>query len=142
MRRKAMKALKLTAVGALLASALMGGCVVAPGPDYSEDVAPPLPAVVDLDEGNYYYYGHHHYRYDGDRWHWANDRGGPWRDLPRDRWPREVRHEGTSGHERGIGAGGPVRHEHGGWHSEHGGPDGGHGGTDRGHGGPMDGHGG
>lgn len=82
-----------------LATLLLGACVVAPAPGYV--VAPALPVVVELGVEPYYYHGGFYYYYHDDRWSYAQDRGGPWRDLPRDRYPREVRlrdHHGDGDH--------------------------------------------
>jgi hypothetical protein len=90
---------------AFLASSMYLGCVFTPGPDYGEEVAPPLPGVVVLDDGPYYHYRDYHYRYEHDRWHYSRERNGPWRELPRSHWPKEVRPGG------GGGRGGEFRHE-------------------------------
>jgi hypothetical protein len=92
------------------------GCVMTPDPYYEGDLAPPLPAVVEMDSGPYYYYRDYHYRYDHDRWHYARHREGPWKELPRSHWPREVRRSGTPGLERssvGHGPGGDLGHGQG-----------------------------
>ncbi len=56
-------------------------------------VAPPLPVVVELYEP-YYVYKNYHYVYNGERWYYSSSKTGPWIDLPRDRYPREIRHTG------------------------------------------------
>ncbi len=55
-------------------------------------IAPPLPFAVEL-EGPYYAYHGYHYYYDHDRWYYSRSRRGPWRDLPRDRYPKEIRYK-------------------------------------------------
>ena len=80
---------------ALLAVLLLSACVVAPagrGPAYV--VAPALPLVVELGVEPYYYRSGFYYYYHDNRWSYARTKRGPWRDLPRDRYPREVRHQG------------------------------------------------
>ncbi|MDT3707796.1 MAG: hypothetical protein ROZ09_13315 [Thiobacillus sp.] len=89
----------------LLAALLLPGCVVAPAPDYV--VAPALPVIVELDvvpyhHGGFFYYYHH----DDHRWSYSRDKAGPWRDLPRDRYPREIRYRD---HDRGDGDRGQGR---------------------------------
>jgi hypothetical protein len=75
-----------------LASFLLAGCLVAPGPEgMGLVVVPPLPAVVILENEPYYYNGGYYYYYDHDRWSYSHSRSGPWLELPRDRYPREVR---------------------------------------------------
>ena len=85
-----------------LATMMLSGCLMAPyPPDGSVMMAPPLPAVVWLDRGPYYYNGGYTYYYHNSSWNYSNHRGGPWRELPRDRYPREVRHrDGDSGQHR------------------------------------------
>jgi hypothetical protein len=71
---------------------LLTACVVAPSPRGSElVVAPALPLVVELGVEPYYFQGGYYYYYHGDRWSYSNARSGPWMDLPRDRYPREIR---------------------------------------------------
>jgi hypothetical protein len=88
---------------ALLTAPLLSACVVAPagrGPGYV--VAPALPLVVELGAEPYYYHSGYYYYYHKNRWSYAHSRRGPWRDLPRDRYPREVRHKGHA-HDRNGG---------------------------------------
>lgn len=80
----------------LLAALLLAGCVVAPADrDYDVVVAPALPVVVEFDAYPYYYYGGFYYYYhDHDRaWRYSRHKTGPWKDLPRDRYPREIRYK-------------------------------------------------
>lgn len=79
--------------GSLLATLLLPGCVVAPAhPDYV--VAPALPVIVDLDVEPYYYGGFYYYYHQRDHsWSYSRDRAGPWRALPRERYPREIRYK-------------------------------------------------
>ena len=69
---------------------ICAACVVAPGPHGSVVVVPPLPLVVDLYEP-YYEHGGFHYYHHNDRWYYSQSRGGPWNDLPRDHYPRQIR---------------------------------------------------
>jgi hypothetical protein len=88
---------------ALLTALLLNACVVAPahrGPVYV--VAPALPLVVELGTEPYYYQGGYYYYYNNDRWSYSNARTGPWMDLPRDRYPREIRYKNREqGRDRG-----------------------------------------
>lgn len=88
---------------ALLAALLLSACVVAPaGPDYV--VAPALPLTVELGAEPYYYQSGFYYYYNNNRWSYSHERTGPWRDLPRDRYPRETRfrgHDGRGDRDRG-----------------------------------------
>jgi hypothetical protein len=85
------------------AALLLSACVVAPagrGHDYA--VAPALPLVVELGVEPYYHHSGYYYYYHKNRWSYARDKRGPWRDLPRDRYPREVRHK-VRGHDHDDG---------------------------------------
>jgi hypothetical protein len=86
-----------------LAALFLGACVVAPaGPGYV--MAPALPVVVELGVEPYYYHSGFYYYYHDDRWSYSNARTGPWRELPRDRYPREVRfRDRPGGHDRDRG---------------------------------------
>lgn len=82
---------------------LLVGCMVGPGHRGSGIVVvPALPSVVVLQTEPYYYQGGYHYHYQGDRWYYSNSRSGPWAELPRDRYPKEVRYK-NRGDERGRG---------------------------------------
>ncbi len=84
------------------ATLLFTACVMTAGPHgTSITIAPPLPVVVELADP-YYAYGGFYYFYNNDRWYYSRSRSGPWIDLPRDRYPREVRGKGY-GHDRGKG---------------------------------------
>ncbi len=100
-----MKKLFLTLIFAIL---MCVACVVVPGPRGPEVViAPPLPLTVELVDP-YYYHGGYHYYYNNDRWYYSQSKGGPWMDLPRNHYPREVRFKGKSNerdwqHDKGRG---------------------------------------
>jgi hypothetical protein len=82
---------------ALFVAFILTACVVAPGPPgygVGVEIAPPLPAVIELGEDPYYYQSGYYYFYNHDRWQYSRARGGPWRELPRSHWPREVRGRG------------------------------------------------
>jgi len=93
----------------LLAVFLLAGCMVVPGRRGSGIVlVPPLPSIVVLEEEPYYYHSGYYYYYHNDRWSYSNSRRGPWSELPRDRYPKEVRFKGRGdgrgrGDERGRG---------------------------------------
>jgi len=84
-------------------SALMCvSCVATVGPHgASVSIAPPLPIYVELSDP-YYFYSGYYYHYDNTRWLYSRSKGGPWINLPRDRYPKEVRFRGR-GDERGKG---------------------------------------
>ena len=80
--------------GPLLAATLLSACVVGParGPDYA--VAPALPVIVELDLVPYYHGGFYYHYYQRDnRWAYSRSQNGPWSELPRDRYPREVKYK-------------------------------------------------
>ena len=102
---------------ALFAVVMLTACVLSPGPGgYGVQVAPALPAVVVLGAEPYYYQGGYNYYYQNDRWLYSTTKSGPWTELPRSHWPKEVRHKGRndrgggSGHEDGRG--GENRRDH------------------------------
>jgi len=82
---------------------VLAACVVTPGPGGHGEggviIAPALPVVVELADP-YYFYQDFHYYYHGDRWSYSKSKNGPWKDLPRDRYPRETRFRGKgAGHD-------------------------------------------
>jgi hypothetical protein len=60
-------------------------------------IVPALPTVVVLEEEPFYYHSGYYYHYRGDHWFYSRSKGGPWLDLPRDRYPKEVRFKGRGG---------------------------------------------
>lgn len=99
--RKRMK-MKIAMIAVGLTVMMLTGCLMVPYPsDGTVMMAPPLPSVVWLDTGPYYYNGGYTYYYQNRIWHYSNHRDGPWRDLPRERYPQEVRHrDGDGGQHR------------------------------------------
>jgi hypothetical protein len=91
--------------GVLLAALLLPGCVVAPadhrGPEWV--VAPALPVIVELGVEPYYFHSGFYYYYQerDHRWSYSRERTGPWRELPRDRYPREIRYK-DRGHDHDM----------------------------------------
>ena len=80
-------------VAGLLAPILIAGCLVVPGPrGGGVAVVPFLPPIVVLDTEPYYAHGGYYYYYRNDGWAYSHSRSGPWVDLPRDHYPREVRY--------------------------------------------------
>ena len=76
-----------------LTALLLSACMVVPtrhGPEMV--VAPPLPLVVELGADPYYFQNGYYYYYNNNRWGYSNSRSGPWADLPRDHYPREIRY--------------------------------------------------
>lgn len=85
-----------------LTALLLSACIVAParhGPGLV--VAPALPLVVELGADPYYYQSGYYYYYNNDRWSYSNVRAGPWIELPRSHYPREIRYRdgGRRGHD-------------------------------------------
>ena len=96
---------------ALFSAFMLTACVLSPGPGgYGVQVAPALPAVVELGAEPYYYHGGYNYYYQNDRWLYSKTRSGPWTELPRSHWPKEIRHSGRDnrggGHNRDDNRGG------------------------------------
>ncbi len=93
---------------ALCAALMLTACVIAPAPPgYEVEVAPPLPPVIDLGVEPYYYHSGYYYFYDHDYWRYSRSKSGPWQELPRSHWPKEIRRHGGEEHR-----GGEFRHEH------------------------------
>ena len=90
--------MKRMLMAGLLAVPLLAGCVVGPGRYGSGAVVvvPALPSIVVLDTEPYYQHGGYFYYYQGNRWSYSRSRNGPWEELPRDRYPREVKFKGKS----------------------------------------------
>jgi len=93
--------MKRILISTLIALSLLTACTIVPegGRDRRSGgvvIAPLLPSVVVLDEP-YYFYSGFHYHYTNDRWYYAQSRRGPWAELPRDRYPKEVRHKRNHG---------------------------------------------
>ena len=80
----------------LLAGFISAGCLMVPGPRGGVSIVPILPPVVVLGPEPYYVQGEYYYYYRDNGWYYSRSRGGPWLNLPRDHYPREVRyrHEG------------------------------------------------
>jgi hypothetical protein len=101
-----MKSLLSVVLVTIFAVFMLSACMLSPGPGgYGVEVAPPLPAIVELNAEPYYYQSGYHYRYQNDSWHYSKARSGPWTELPRSHWPKEIRQSGRD--ERG----GELRHE-------------------------------
>jgi hypothetical protein len=96
-REEQMKKNIRSAASALFVPLAVAACVytAAPGPDYVPEVAPPLPAVVELGDEPYYYHDGYHYYYHDNGWEYSRDRRGPWRELPKSHYPREMRYHGN-----------------------------------------------
>jgi hypothetical protein len=87
-----MKSLLLVA---LFATFTLTACVVSPGPQgYGGITVSPLPAIVELGTDPYYYQNGYYYYYQNNNWRYSNTRNGPWMQLPRSHWPKEVRYKG------------------------------------------------
>ena len=83
--------MKKRALAILVGMFLVVGCLVVPGRRGPEVVVvPPLPAIVVLEEQLYYNSGFYYF-FQNNRWSYSNSRSGPWTELPKDRYPREVR---------------------------------------------------
>lgn len=94
-------------IAALLATLAVGGCICTPGQQgYGVSISvPALPPLVVLDFEPFFFHSGFYYYFQGDRWSYSQSRGGPWRELPRDRYPREVRYRYKDHGPRGDGGG-------------------------------------
>jgi hypothetical protein len=77
----------------ILAAFMCVSCAAYVGPHGAGvAIGPPLPHTVEL-ASPYYSHSGYHYYHNNDRWYYSQPSGGPWRDLPRDRYPKEVRYK-------------------------------------------------
>lgn len=83
-----------------LAALLLAGCVVAPRHG-AVVIAPALPAIVEIDVEPYYYQRGYYYFYENSRWRYSSSRSGPWIELPRSHYPREIRYKSRREESRG-----------------------------------------
>jgi hypothetical protein len=91
-------------IAAPLMALLLAACIVTPAHHGSGVVvAPALPVVVEIGVEPYYYQDGYHYYYNNNRWSYSNSRSGPWTDLPRSHYPKEVKHKKDGDHDRGKG---------------------------------------
>jgi len=103
--------MKKLSLALLLAALLCAACIMTAGPHGAGiAIAPPLPIVVELNDP-YYEHGGYHYYHNNDQWYYSQSRGGPWVNLPRDRYPKEVRYKGQ-GHGQGQGQGKGSKSSH------------------------------
>ena len=83
---------------ALIGASLLTACVMVPSGRHGRGgevmVVPFLPSIVVLGPEPYYFQDGYHYHYNSGRWSYARSRSGPWADLPRDHYPKEVRFQG------------------------------------------------
>lgn len=91
--------MKKTLIAALIMGPLFAACVVVPPGHrgYGQEgvvIVPLLPSIVVLDAEPYYYQSGFYYHYNDNRWFYARSKNGPWTDLPRDHYPKEVRFKG------------------------------------------------
>lgn len=86
----------------LVGAMLLAGCMVGPGPHGSGGivVVPALPPLVVLEAEPYYQHGGYFYFYQNNSWSYSRSRSGPWVELPRDRYPKEVKFKGQGGEPR------------------------------------------
>lgn len=102
--------MKKTSFLSLILLLLLMACAVVPGGRRGGLVVVPLlPPVVELDVEPYYFHGGFHYHYTNGSWLYATSRSGPWTDLPRDHYPKEVRYKNKGG---GQGGGGRDKDDH------------------------------
>lgn len=90
---------------------LLSACVVTPVDRVV--VAPALPGIVVLDAEPYYYQHGYYYYYDNNYWRYSNSRSGPWLELPRSHYPKDIRYKGRGdGRGRDRDRGGDHNHDH------------------------------
>jgi hypothetical protein len=94
-----MKSILLAMIFALVT---LAACVVTPGPPgHGGVMVAPLPVIVELGTDRHYYHEGNYYYYDNDVWRYSRSRNGPWTDLPRSYWPKEIKYrKRDDGHHR------------------------------------------
>jgi hypothetical protein len=95
---------KITLLVIIAVSLLTTACAVPPAgdeeygsPGYGDTMPAPLPPLVILEAEPYYFHNGYHYHYLNGRWFYSRSRSGPWTDLPRRHYPREVRYKDRDG---------------------------------------------
>ncbi|NTV14178.1 MAG: hypothetical protein HGA96_09665 [Desulfobulbaceae bacterium] len=90
--------MKRILIAAFILVSLVSACAVVPAGRPGElMVVPLLPPLVLLDAEPFYFHGGFYYHYSNDAWSYSRSKGGPWNDLPRDHYPKEVRYLGNEG---------------------------------------------
>lgn len=87
-----MRAQKTVSAALLVSVIMITGCLMVPGPRGGVSFVPILPPLVVLGPEHYYAHEGYHYRYENNNWRYSRSRSGPWAELPRDHYPREVRY--------------------------------------------------
>jgi hypothetical protein len=88
--------MKNVVIGFLISAFLVTGCAIGFGRHGEVVVVPALPVTVEVDADQYYYQNGYYYHYNGSVWYYSERREGPWRDLPRSHYPKEVRYRGQN----------------------------------------------
>lgn len=92
--------MKILLTAVFVAASLLAACAVVPAGPYRHHgpagvaVVPYLPSVVVLGLAPFYFQQGFYYHYDRDHWFYSRSKKGPWIDLPRDHYPKEVRFKG------------------------------------------------
>ena len=76
----------------LIAYTVMAMGVHGPGVDVVVSI-PALPFLVVMQEEPYYYHQGYHYHYTDNRWYYSKSKRGPWKDLPRSQYAKEVKYK-------------------------------------------------
>jgi hypothetical protein len=92
--------MKMFLIATIIAVFMLTACAVPGRRGHKADgkvvIVPFLPSIVVLDTEPYYFHNDYHYRYDKGRWFYSKSRKGPWTDLPKNRYPKEVRFKGKN----------------------------------------------
>ena len=86
--------MKKTMIFAAVSAFLFAGCAIGFNRHGNLVVVPALPVTVELDADQYYYQNGYYYHHEGDVWFYSQSRQGPWVNLPRSHYPREVHYRG------------------------------------------------
>ncbi|MDO8282581.1 MAG: hypothetical protein Q7U10_08185 [Thermodesulfovibrionia bacterium] len=89
--------LRVLGMVVIFASFIMfAACVLVPAgrQDSGMVIVPRLPELVILVDEPYYYHSGYYYYYQNNRWFYSHAKSGPWMDLPRGHYPKEVKYKG------------------------------------------------
>jgi len=85
---------------ALISAFLLSGCAIGFGGPHRHSlvIVPALPETVELDADQYYVQNGYYYRYQGNVWVYSSSRQGPWSQLPRNHYPKQIRYRDQGNH--------------------------------------------
>jgi hypothetical protein len=86
--------MKKTAIVAAITAFLLAGCALGFNRHGNLVVVPALPTTIEVDADQYYFQNGYYYHHDNNVWVYSQSRQGPWNNLPRSHYPKEVHFRG------------------------------------------------